>query len=129
MVTDERNRILSMVEAGQISAAQAAQLLDALVMQQSQSDQRIERTERWQSHTIRIWISDMTTRRQKIKMTATLPVYLLSVSLRMLSRLAPHLDNNTIQHILETIERGATGRVLDVQDLEEGKRLEIFVEK
>jgi len=129
MVTDERNRILGMVEAGQISAAQAAQLLDALVMQQSQANQRIERTERLQSHTIRIWITDMTTRRQKIKLTATLPVYLLSVSLRMLSRLAPHLDNNTIQHILETIERGNTGRVLDVQDLEEGKRLEIFVEQ
>jgi len=126
MVTDERNRILGMVEAGQISAAQAAQLLDALVMQQYQ---RIEHTERLQSHTIRIWITDMTTRRQKIKLTATLPVYLLSVSLRMLSRLAPHLDNNTIQHILETIERGNTGRVLDVQDLEEGKRLEIFVEQ
>ena len=129
MVTDERNRILDMVEAGQISAAQAAQLLDALVMQQSQTNQRIERTEQLQSHTIRIWITDMTTRRQKIKLTATLPVYLLSVSLRMLSRLAPHLDNNTIQHILETIERGNTGRVLDVQDLEEGKRLEIFVEQ
>lgn len=126
MVTDERNRILDMVEAGQISAAQAAQLLDALVLQQAHPDQR---TERMQSHTIRIWISDMTTRRQKIKMTATMPVYLLSVSLRMVSRLAPHLDNNTIQHILETIERGATGRVLDIQDLEEGKRLEIFVEK
>ncbi len=129
MATDERNRILGMVEAGQISAAQAAQLLDALVMQQSQTNQRIERTEQLQSHTIRIWITDMTTRRQKIKLTATLPVYLLSVSLRMLSRLAPHLDNNTIQHILETIERGNTGRVLDVQDLEEGKRLEIFVEQ
>jgi len=129
MVTDERNRILGMVEAGQISAAQAAQLLDALVMQQSQTNQRIERTEQLQSHTIRIWITDMTTRRQKIKLTATLPVYLLSVSLRMISRLAPHLDNNTIQHILETIERGNTGRVLDVQDLEEGKRLEIFVEQ
>ncbi len=129
MATDERNRILGMVEAGQISAAQAAQLLDALVMQQSQTNQRIERTEQLQSHTIRIWITDMTTRRQKIKLTATLPVYLLSVSLRMISRLAPHLDNNTIQHILETIERGNTGRVLDVQDLEEGKRLEIFVEQ
>ena len=33
MATDERNRILGMVESGQISAAQAAQLLDALVMQ------------------------------------------------------------------------------------------------
>ena len=85
MATDERNRILGMVEAGQISATQAAQLLDTLVMQQSQTNQRIERAERLQSHTIRIWITDMTTRRQKIKLTATLPVYLLSVSLRMIS--------------------------------------------
>ena len=36
MVTDERNRILGMVEAGQISAAQAAQLLDEAVARDPQ---------------------------------------------------------------------------------------------
>jgi hypothetical protein len=122
MATEERNRILSMVETGQVSASQAAQLLDTLSMRQEQTKPQP------QNHTLRIWISDTSGRRSNMKMTATLPVPLVSLSLHMLSRFAPQLNENAVQHIVQAIERGATGRVLDVQDLEEGKRLEIFVE-
>ncbi len=123
MATEERNRILSMVEVGQVSASQAAQLLDTLSMQQEQAEPRP------QNHTLRIWVSDTSSRRSRMKMTATLPVPLVSLSLRMLSHFAPQLNENAVQHVIQAIERGAIGRVLDVQDLEEGKRLEIFVEQ
>jgi len=33
-----------------------------------------------------------------------------------------------VQNVIRAIETGATGRLLDMQDLEEGKRIEIFVE-
>ena len=122
LATEERDRILSMVETGQVTASQAARLLDTLSTQQEQAELRPR------NHTLRIWVSDTSSRRSKTKMTATLPVPLVSLSLRMLSRFAPQLNENTVQHIMQAIERGATGRVLDVQDLEEGKRLEIFVE-
>ena len=124
MATEERNRILSMVETGQVSALQAAQLLDTLVTRQEQ----MEPQARLQNHTLRIWISNTSGRHPNMKMTATLPVPLVSLSLRMLARFAPQMNENAVQHIIQAIERGATGRVLDVQDLEEGKRLEIFVE-
>ena len=124
MATEERNRILSMVETGQVSALQAAQLLDTLVTRQEQ----MEPAARLQKRTLRIWISDTFGRHPNMKMTATLPVPLVSLSLRMLARFAPQMNENAVQHIIQAIERGATGRVLDVQDLEEGKRLEIFVE-
>jgi hypothetical protein len=125
LAIEERNRILSMVETGQVSASQAAQLLDTLATRQEQTDPQA----RPQNHTLRIWISDTLGRRSNMKMTATLPVPLVSLGLRMLSRFAPQLNENAVQHIMQAIERGATGRVLDVQDLEEGKRLEIFVEQ
>jgi hypothetical protein len=123
MATEERNRILHMVETGQVSASEAAQLLDTLATRREQTEHGP------QNHTLRIWISDTSSRRSKMKMTATMPVPLVSLSLRMLSRFAPQLNENAVQHILQAIETGATGRVLDVQDLEEGKRLEIFVEQ
>lgn len=123
MATEERNRILSMVEVGQVSASQAAQLLDTLSIQQEQAEARPR------NHTLRIWVSDTSSRRSKMKMTATLPVPLVSLSLHMLSHFAPQLNENAVQHLIQAIERGAIGRVLDVQDLEEGKRLEIFVEQ
>jgi hypothetical protein len=121
--TEERNRILSMIESGQITAAQAAQLLDTLLPDYEQSGRQME------NRTVRIWMTDMSTNRRKMNMTATMPVYLVSMSLRLLARLVSQLNDSTIQNVTRALERGTTGRLLDLQDLEEGKRLEVFVEK
>ena len=121
--TDERNRILDMIESGQITAGQAAQLLDTLLPEYEQSGGHIE------NRTVRIWLTDMSNNRRKMNMTATIPLYLVSMSLRLLARLVSQLNDSTIQNVIRAIERGTTGRLLDLQDLEEGKRLEIFVEK
>ena len=121
--TDERNRILNMIESGQITAGQAAQLLDTLLPEHEQSSGQME------NRTLRIWMTDMPTNRSKMNVTATLPVYLVSTGLRLLARLVSQLNDSTIQNVIRAIERGTTGRLLDLQDLEEGKRLEIFVEK
>ncbi len=123
MATDERNRILKMIELGQITAAQAAQLLDTLVPEYEQSGGQA------QNRTVRIWMTDISTNRRKMNITATMPVYLISMSLRLLAHLVSQFNDGTIQNLLHAIERGTTGRLLDLQDLEEGKRLEIFVEK
>jgi hypothetical protein len=122
-LTDERSRILSMIESGQITAVQAAQLLDTLVPEHEQSGGQL------QNRTVRIWITDMSTNRRKMNVTATMPVYLISTSLRLVARLVSQLNDGTIQNVIRAIERGNTGRLLDLQDLEEGKRLEIFVEQ
>ena len=121
--TDERNRILEMIELGQITAAQAAQLLDTLVPESEQSEGHM------QNRTVRIWMTDMTTNRKKLNVTATMPIYLISTSLRLLTRLVSQLNDGTIQNVIRALEKGTTGRLLDLQDLEEGKRLEIYVEQ
>jgi hypothetical protein len=121
--TDERNRILDMIESGQITAAQAAQLLDTLVLKPEQSEWPM------QNRTVRIWMTDMTTNRRKMNVTATMPIYLISTSLRLLARLVSQLNDGTIQNVIRALENGTTGRLLDLQDLEESKRLEIYVEQ
>lgn len=121
--TDKRNRILDMIESGQITAGQAAQLLDTLLPEHEQSSGQME------NRTLRIWMTDMSTNRSKMNITATIPIYLVSMSLRLLARLVSQLNDSTLQNVIRAIERGTTGRLLDLQDLEEGKRLEIFVEK
>ena len=121
--TNERNRILGMIESGQITAAQAAGLLDTLMLNYEQARSQVE------NRTVRIWMTDMFNNRKKMNMTATIPVYLVNMSLRLLARLVSQLDDGTIQQVIRALERGTTGRLLDLQDLEEGKRLEIFVEK
>ncbi len=121
--TDERNRILNRIESGQITAVQAAGLLDTLMSDYVQCRSQVE------NRTVRIWMTDMSNNRRKMNMTATIPVYLVSMSLRWLDRLVSQFNDNTIQNVIAALERGTTGRLLDLQDLEEGKRLEIFVEK
>ena len=121
--TDERNRILNMIESGQITAAQAAELLDTMLPDNEQSRGQAE------NRTVRIWMTDMSTNRRKMNITATMPVYLISMSLRLLARLGSQLNDGTIQNVIRALEKDTTGRVLDLQDLEEGKRLEIFVEQ
>lgn len=121
--TEERNRILDMIEKGQITAAQAAQLLDTLVPESEQSERQM------QNRTVRIWMTDMSTNRRNMNMTATMPIYLISTSLRLLARLVSQLNDGTIQNVIRALEKGTTGRLLDLQDLEEGKRLEIYVEQ
>ena len=121
--TDERNRILNMIESGQITAMQAAQLLDTMLPAYEQIRGQVE------SRTMRIWMTDISTNRRKLNMTATIPAYLVTMSLRLLARLASQLNDSTMQNVIRAIESSTTGRLLDLQDFEEGKRLEIFVEK
>ena len=121
--TDERNRILNMVESGRITAAQAAQLLDALLSEHEQPGERVR------NRTVRIWMTDMATNSKKMNVTATMPINLISMTLHLLTRMAPQLNDSTLQNVMHAIERGNTGRLLDLQDLEEGKRIEIFVEQ
>jgi hypothetical protein len=121
--TDERNRILHMIETGQMTANQAAQLLDVLGPERDRSI--INRT---RNRILRLRVTNTATNRQKINLEATLPVYLIEVSLRLGTRLIPQLSGSAIEGLLRSIEEGATGRLLDMQDLEAGERVEIFAE-
>ena len=118
--TDERNHILYLVETGKVTAAEAAQLLDTLELEYEQ------RSERVRNRTARVRVTNLATNRQKVNVT--IPVSLIHVGLRLGTRLAPQVGGSALEDLLRAIESGATGRLLDLQDLEEGERVEIFAE-
>ena|SRR5437870_1065697 len=118
--TDERNRILHLVELGQVTAVQAAQLLDSLALE------RTPTAERMRNRLVRVRVTNLATHRQKVNVT--IPVSLIEVGLRLGTRLVPQIRGSALEDLLQAIESGATGRVLDLQDLEEGERVEIFAE-
>lgn len=122
---EERNRILRLVESGQVSATEAAQLLDTL---EDETDRYGLSSERVRSRTVRVRVTSLPNNRQKLNFNVTLPVGLLKIGLSIGSRLAPQLSTSGLDDVLRAIERGATGRLLDIQDLEEGQRVEIFAE-
>lgn len=116
---NERDRILKMIEARQVSATEAGQLLDAL-----SSEQRL--ADRLRSRLVRVRVTDLHSGRQKANVT--IPIGLVNVGLRLGARLAPQLGGSALEELLRGVERGATGRLLEWQDLEEGERVELFVE-
>ena len=119
---DERNHILRLVEQDKITAAEAAQLLDTLELEY------IAPNEHTQNRIVRVRATNTNARRQRAQVTATIPLSVMRLSLRLGSHLLPQLDTNMVEDLMRHIEHGSTGRLLDVQDIENGERIEIFVE-
>ncbi len=119
---DERNRILHLVESGKVTAAEAAQLLDTLEQKYENAGEQKRRRNR----IVRVRVTNLATNRQKA--SVTIPVSLINVGLRLGTRLVPQISGSALEDLLRAIESGATGRLLDLQDLEEGERVEIFAE-
>ncbi|MEI8307095.1 MAG: hypothetical protein WCF99_08505 [Chloroflexales bacterium] len=115
----ERNRILKMIESGQVSADEAAHLLDAIGPAPRPAD-------RQRSRLVRVRVTNLHTGRQTANVT--IPVSLVNVGLRLGARLAPHLSGSDVEALIHGIEGGASGRLLEWQDLEEGERVELIVE-
>lgn len=122
---EERDRILQMVEAGQVSASQASELLDVL---EEEPELPRERTAERRERTLRVRITNLKARQQKVYAIAALPISVIQASMRLGGQVIPQLNNSALRDLLRAIEMEATGRLLDLQDLEKGERLEIFVE-
>jgi hypothetical protein len=122
MSKDERDRILQLLEAGQITAIQASGLLDALATRLDYPP------EPKRERTLRLRATNLQAGVHKTSLVATIPVSLIKTCLHLGRNLFPQPGRSTLEDLLYAIEHSAGGRVLDVQDMEEGKRLEIFVE-
>lgn len=120
--TDERNRILYLVESGKVTATQAAQLLDTLEVEREHTGASVQGRKR----IVRVRVTNLASNRQKFNVTV--PIGLINVGLRLGTRLVPQVSGSALEDLLRAIENGATGRLLDLQDLEEGERVEIFAE-
>jgi hypothetical protein len=116
---DERRKILEMVQQGTIGADDAAQLLDAL-RDQEESERRHRRKPRW----VRIRVTDSS---NTVRVNLTLPVGLVRAGLRAGGSIAgvEGLDTAGLE---EMLDRGETGRLLEIRDEDDGERVEIIVE-
>lgn len=118
--SEERLRVLRMIESGQVSAEQGARLLDTL------AEPRDVARPRQQARTLRVRVTDVTSGRQKLNVSV--PTSLIGVGAKLGARLLPRSSGAAIEDLQRIIEGGATGRIYEMLDLEEGERVEIFVE-
>ena len=121
-ISSEHMRILKMIESGRVTAEEGSRLIEAL----GESSGRERASAGGHARTLRVRVTDLNTRRQKVNVT--IPVSLVEIGIKLGARLAPRVTNVTGEDILRAIETGATGRIFEVQDLDEAERVEIFVE-
>jgi hypothetical protein len=129
---EERDRILSLVAAGQLSAYDAARLLDALAQEPvppvlSSMAPSGASSPRRRGHLLHIRVTDLLLNRPRINVTV--PLELIEVGLRLATRLAPQISGSALEQLLHAVQNATTGRLLDFQDLEENERVEIFLEE
>ncbi|MFZ5916301.1 MAG: SHOCT-like domain-containing protein [Chloroflexota bacterium] len=122
--TEERLKILKMVEQGKITAEEGARLLAALGSGSRSKDTAAPPYS--QAKWMRVRVVDLNTGRNKVNVN--IPMSLVNVGIKMGARFAPDLEDVDYAEILEAIRSGAQGKIVDVTDEIDGERVEIFIE-
>lgn len=126
MVTsEERMRILRMIQEGKITAEEGAKLLAALRESRKEPHQSIM-PGRFSKGWLRVRVTDMATNRAKVNVN--LPLSLMDAGLKIGAQYAPELAGIDLTQFIEDIKGGAQGKIIDVIDEEDGEHVEIFVE-
>jgi hypothetical protein len=120
--SEERMKILRMIEEKKITAEEGAKLLGAL----GGREQRRPAAPGGESRWLRVRITDLAS--GKASFNVNLPVGLLNVGLKMGARFIPEIEGTEAEELAEALRQGQTGKVMDVTDEEEGRRVEVYIE-
>jgi hypothetical protein len=124
--TEERMKILKMVEEGKISAEDGAKLLAALSDTRKATAAPAASASDGEARWFRVRISDLAN--GKTKTTVNIPLGLVNAGMKMGARFVPNWDSEQMEALTEALRAGASGKIVDVSDEDKGERVEIFVE-
>jgi hypothetical protein len=126
---EERLKILRMIQEGKITAEEGIQLMDALEKDPtpptppgSSAGTGAGKGGRW----MRVRITDTTTGKTRVDLR--LPVNLVNAGMKMGARFSPGIEGMDMSQILQHVNTGETGQVVDVFDEDDGEHVEIFIE-
>ena len=121
-MSEERARILQMVSEGKVSAEQGVDLLQALKVPSSGASREPSGDANW----FRVRVTDMETGRTKVNVN--LPFSLVRAGIKLGARFAPGTEEVDWEELIVAIEDGASGKLVDVEDIEGGEKVEVYVE-
>lgn len=125
--TEERMKILKMIEEGKVSAEDGAKLLAALSgARKTTSAGTVNMVNTGDSRWFRVRVTDQLT--GKTKVNVNIPIGLVNVGLKVGARFAPGLEAEEMDAITQALNTGMTGKIIDVMDEEDGEHVEIFIE-
>lgn len=121
---EERMRILQMIQEGKITAEEGARLLQALSKGRPAAPPPPPPTR--DPRMLRVRITDLNT--GKTKVNVNIPMSLVNVGIKLGARFTPSSSDIDYDEIVEAIKAGASGRLVDVEDVESGEHVEVWVE-
>ncbi len=127
--SNERLKILKMVQERKISAEEGIELLDLISEKNpkgnasnSDSDTQARTAAQW----FRVVVTD--TQSGKTRVNVRLPVSLVNAGMKMGARFSPQIDGLDRKQLLEFLQSGTTGKVIDVLDDDGGEHVEVYIE-
>lgn len=122
--SEERMKILQMIQEGKITAEDGAKLLSAITENaQTQKARTFSRSR--DSRYMRVRVTDLSS--GKTKVSVNLPLGLVDAGLNIASNFMPEMGENAAEEIRMAIHEGLTGKIVDVMD-EDNEHIEIFIE-
>jgi hypothetical protein len=123
--SEERMKILKMIEEGKLSVEEGTKLLAAL------SDKRVPTPPRppgmpGGARWLRIRVTDVRTGRSKA--SVQIPLALVDAGIKIGAHFAPEVEGVNMSNVMEAVRSGMTGKIMDVTDEEDGEHVEIYVE-
>lgn len=123
-ISDERRKVLQMVEEGKLSPEDGARLLSALGQDEEPATEPAPSASAGDANGryFRVRVSNVITGKQKV--TVNIPLGLVDFGLRFV----PAHDKFDAEALRSAIRNGITGRIVEVMDDEKGERIEVFIE-
>jgi len=121
-MSEERSRILQMVSQGKITAEEGVRLLDALREASPAGPTQAAGAARW----FHVRITDLATGR--VKVNVNLPLSLVKAGMKMGARFSPEMNELNWEELADAIREGASGKIVDVEDQDDGEKVEVFIE-
>jgi hypothetical protein len=131
MNSEEKVRVLKMIQEGKITPEEGMQLLEALEENPTAESTKPARAERsaprqgggrW----FHVRVTDLDT--GKVRTNVRIPLTVVSMGLRMGAKFAPEVQGLDMNVLNEFISDGSVGQIVDVTDDEDGEHVEVYIE-
>jgi hypothetical protein len=127
--SNERLKILKMVQERKISAEEGIELLDLIsekTPKGNASNPDSDTLARTAAQWFRVVVTD--TQSGKTRVNVRLPVSLVNAGMKMGARFSPQIDGLNRKQLLDFLQSGTTGKVIDVLDDDGGEHVEVYIE-
>jgi hypothetical protein len=128
--SEERVKVLKMVQEGKITPEMAAELLKALDANSNkpafEDPAMANYPGKGGGRFFRVRVTDTDSGRTRVNVR--LPLGMVNAGIRMGMRFSPEVEGLDAAKLAEALSTGETGQIMDIYDDEDGEHVEVFIE-